>query len=109
MAVSVQAQVAGVSTVECVPVDAKAGNGAFDDGWTWHGSNINSRKVPPRSIAADCRSSEMRLHPTCVGYVYSRYRHFGDDTMGESFFAVTWLADSYRSPAIDPFSARYIN
>lgn len=51
----------------------------------------------------------MRLHPTCVGYVYSRYRHFGDDTMGESFFAVTWLADSYRSPAIDPFSARYIN
>ena len=103
------AQVAGVSAVECVPVVVKAGGGAFHGGWTWHGSNINFRDVPRRSIVAHCRSSETRFHPTCVGYIYSRYKRFGDDTMDESFFPITWREDGYRSPFIDPFSARRIN
>lgn len=102
------AAAAGVKSFERVPVVVKAGGGAFHGGWTWHGSDVNRRDVPRRSIVAHCMSSETRFHPNYVGYIYSRYKRFGDDTMDESFFPVTWRQDGYRSPFIEPFSARRI-
>ena len=43
-----------------------------------------------------------------TGYIYSRYKRFGDDTMDESFFPVIYRQDGYRSPFIAPFLARDI-
>jgi len=102
------AEAAGVTHIDRVPVVVKAGGGAFHSGWTWHGSGINNRELPRRSIVAHCMSSETRFHPTYVGYIYSRYKRFGDDTMDEAFFPITWREDGYRSPFIEPFSTRRI-
>ena len=66
----------------------------FHDGWTWHGSGVNGCEAlggahwwptacPPRP----------RFHPDTTGYLYSRYKRFGDDTMDESFFPITWRQD----------------
>ncbi|MEX2480996.1 MAG: hypothetical protein WD928_09060 [Gammaproteobacteria bacterium] len=49
-----------------------------------------------------------QLHPNYVGYIYSRYKRFGDDTMDESFFPILWREDGYRSPFIDPYVERRI-
>jgi phytanoyl-CoA hydroxylase len=88
---------------ELVPVEVPAGGGAFHAGWTWHGSNINRSSSPRRSLVAHCMSSEARFHPETTGYLYSRYKRFGDDSMDESFFPITWREDGYRSPFIGPY------
>ena len=36
----------GVET-EFVPVEVPAGGGAFHDGWTWHGSDVNRSECAP--------------------------------------------------------------
>ena len=98
-------QAAAVEGVEpeLVPVEVPAGGGAFHDGWTWHGSPLNRSTAPRRSLVAHCMSSEARFHPETTGYLYSRYKRFGDDAMDESFFPITWREDGYRSPFIDPY------
>jgi hypothetical protein len=53
-------------------------------------------------------SSEARFHPATTGYLYSRYKRFGDDEMDESFFPVIWREDGYRSPFIEPYLARRV-
>jgi hypothetical protein len=93
---------------ELVPVEVPAGGGAFHAGWTWHGSDLNRSNAPRRSLVAHCMSSETRFHPETTGYLYSRYKRFGDDTMDESFFPVTWRQDGYRSPFIGPYLQRQI-
>ncbi len=67
---------------ELVPVEVPAGGGAFHHGWTWHGSDVNRSALPRRSLVAHCMSSEARFHPETTGYLYSRYKRFGDDTDG---------------------------
>jgi phytanoyl-CoA hydroxylase len=99
---------AGVTHIDRVPVVVKAGGGACHGGWTWHGSDVNRSSNPRRSIVAHCMSSENRFHSTYVGYIYSRYKRFGDDTMDESFFPIPWRNDGYRSPFSAPFAARKI-
>ena len=94
---------AGVSAPDIVPVEVPAGGGAFHFGWVWHGSGSNASDVPRRSLVAHMMSSEARFHPTVTGYIYSRYKRFGDDTMDESFFPVTWRDDGYRSWFIDGY------
>lgn len=101
------AAAAGVEP-ELVPVEVPAGGGAFHAGWTWHGSDVNRADVPRRSLVAHCMSSEARFHPSTTGYIYSRYKRFGDDTMDETHFPITWRADGYRSPWIEPYLARRI-
>jgi phytanoyl-CoA hydroxylase len=101
------AAVAGVQP-EFVAVEVPAGGGAFHAGWTWHGSGVNHATVPRRSLVAHCMSSEARFHPESVGYIYSRYKRFGDDSMDETFFPVTWRSDGYRSAFIDPYCNRRI-
>ena len=96
---------AGVVEPDFVPVEVKAGSGAFHFGWTWHGSGVSTAEVPRRSLVAHMTSSEARFHPTNTGYIYSRYKRFGDDTMDESFFPITWRDDGYRSPFIEPYTA----
>jgi phytanoyl-CoA hydroxylase len=96
------------AVVERVPVEVPAGGGAFHAGWTWHGSDHNSSARSRRSLVAHCMTSEARFHPTTTGYIYSRYKRFGDDTMDESFFPITYREDGYRSPFIEPFLARDI-
>jgi phytanoyl-CoA hydroxylase len=93
---------------EFVPVEVPAGGGAFHDGWTWHGSDINRSDAPRRSLVAHCMSSEARFHPETTGYLYSRYKRFGDDTMDESFFPITWRQDGYRSPFLAPYLDRRV-
>jgi len=88
---------------EFVPIEVPAGGGAFHAGWTWHGSGINRSDNPRRSLVAHCMSSETRFHPDTTGYLYSRYKKFGDDQMDESFFPITWRQDGYRSPFINPY------
>ena len=53
-------------------------------------------------------SSEARFHPETTGHLYSRYKRFGDDSMDESFFPITWRADGYRTPFLDPYSEERI-
>ena len=103
------AAAAKVQHIDRVPVVVPAGGGAFHGGWTWHGSDVNRTERGRRSIVAHCMSSETRFHPSYVGYIYSRYKRFGDDSMDESFFPVLWREDGYRSPFIEPFTARRIN
>ena len=93
---------------ELVPVEVPAGGGAFHDGWTWHGSGVNRSDAPRRSLVAHCMSSEARFHPETTGYLYSRYKRFGDDTMDESFFPITWRQDGYRSPFLEPYLDRRV-
>ena len=89
---------------ECVPVEVPAGGGAFHAGWTWHGSQLNGSDRPRRALVAHCMPAEARFHPTTTGYIYSRYKRFGDDRMDESHFPILWRDDGYRSPFIDPYS-----
>jgi ectoine hydroxylase-related dioxygenase (phytanoyl-CoA dioxygenase family) len=103
------AAVAGIEKPERVPIVVKAGGGAFHGGWTWHGSDVNRKNVPRRSIVAHCMSSETRFHPNYVGYIYSRYKRFGDDSMDESFFPILWRDDGYRSIFIEPYVERRIS
>jgi ectoine hydroxylase-related dioxygenase (phytanoyl-CoA dioxygenase family) len=90
---------------DIVAVEVPAGGGAFHAGWTWHGSGINRADVPRRSLVAHCMPSNARFHSTTTGYIYSRYKRFGDDTMDEGFFPITWQEDGYRSPFVEPYVA----
>jgi ectoine hydroxylase-related dioxygenase (phytanoyl-CoA dioxygenase family) len=80
-----------------VPVEVPAGGGAFHSGRTWHGSGINYSPVPRRSLVSHCTTSDARYNPDYVGYIYSRYKRFGNDEMDESFFPIIWRQDGYRS------------
>ncbi len=93
---------------EFVPVEVPAGGGAFHDGWTWHGSGVNRSNAPRRSLVAHCMSSDARFHPETTGYLYSRYKRFGDETMDESFFPITWQQDGYRSTFLEPYLDRRV-
>lgn len=106
---NIAAQAAGVDNYERVPIVVKAGGGAFHQGWTWHGSGSNTTENPRRAIVAHCMSSENEFHPDEVGYIYSRYKRFGDPTMDETHFPILWREDGYRSDFIDPFANRKIN
>ena len=88
---------------EIVPVVVPAGGGAFHHGGTWHGSGVNRTRETRRSVVAHCVSSEARFHPTNVGYIYSRYKRFGDDVMDESFFPILWTEDGRRSSFLDDY------
>jgi ectoine hydroxylase-related dioxygenase (phytanoyl-CoA dioxygenase family) len=101
------AEGAGVEP-ELVPVEVPAGGGAFHAGWTWHGSGVNTSELPRRALVAHCMSADSRFHPTTVGYIYSRYKRFGDDSMDESFFPVTWREDGYRTSFIDPYCEKSV-
>jgi len=103
------AEMAGVAEPERVPVVVKAGGGAFHQGWTWHGSAKNNSENVRRSIVAHCMSSENEFHPTEVGYIYSRYKRFGDPKMDETHFPILWREDGYKSNFIEPFGNREIN
>ena len=74
----------------------------------WHGSDVNRSELPRRSLVAHCMSSEARFHPETTGYLYSRYKRFGDDVMDESFFPIIWREDGYRSPFLDPYLRREV-
>jgi len=99
---------AGVEKPERVPVVVKAGGGAFHQGWTWHGSDINHTHRPRRSVVAHCMSSENQFHDDRVSSIYSRYKRFGDNGMDESFFPITWRTDGYRSSFIQAYVERKI-
>jgi hypothetical protein len=101
------AAAAGVEA-ESVPVEVPAGGGAFHAGWTWHGSGVNHSPNPRRALVAHCMPAAARFHPTTTGYIYSRYKRFGDTEMDESHFPVTWREDGYRSPFIEPYVGRAI-
>jgi ectoine hydroxylase-related dioxygenase (phytanoyl-CoA dioxygenase family) len=97
------AEDAGVAEPEIVKVVVPRGGGVFHQGWVWHGSGINHSDRPRRSLVAHCMSAETKFHPTVTGAIYSRYKRFGDLTMDESFFPVTWRQDGYRSPFLDDY------
>ena len=52
---------------------------------------------PRRAIVAHCISAEARFHPTNVGYIYGRYKRFGDTAMDDSFFPILWTRNGGRS------------
>ena len=87
------------------PVEVAAGGGVFHHGWAWHGSDVNRSDMPRRSLVAHCLSSEARFHPTNTGYIYGRYKRFGDTAMDESFFPVLWTAAGRRSAFLDDYLA----
>ena len=47
-------------------------------------------------------SSEARFHPETTGYLYSRYKRFGDDVMDESFFPITGGRTATAHPSSIP-------
>ena len=50
-----------------------------------------------------CISSEARFHETNRGYIYGRYKRFGDTAMDESFFPILWTEDGRRSEFIEDY------
>ena len=88
---------------EIVAVEVPAGGGAFHHGWTWHGSGVNRGDRPRRAMVAHCLSAESRFHPTNVGYIYGRYKRFGDTAMDDSFFPVLWTKNGGRSAFLDAY------
>jgi len=102
---SAAADAAGIESPERVPIVVKAGGGAFHQGWTWHGSDINHTQRPRRSIVAHCMSSENKFHSEFVSSIYSRYKKFGTVEMDESFFPIIWRLDGYRSEFLEKYSA----
>jgi phytanoyl-CoA hydroxylase len=101
---------AGVHEIETVKIEVPAGSGVFHSGWTWHGSDVNHRDVPRRSIVAHCMSSEavFHPHPRTTNRTYSRFKRFGDHTMDETHFPILWRDDGYVSPFIGPYTRREI-
>lgn len=106
----VAAKRAGFAEFETVKIEVPAGGGTFHSGWIWHGSDVNHRDVPRRSIVAHCMSSESRFHPSpkTTNRTYSRFKRFGDQTMDETHFPILWREDGYASPFIEPYSARQL-
>jgi len=96
---------AGVDEPEIVKVVVPRGGGVFHNGWTWHGSGVNHSDRPRRSLVAHCMQAGTRFHPSVTGPIYSRYKRFGDLTMDESFFPVTWRETGARSAFIEPYLA----
>ena len=94
---------AGVTDPEIVKIVVPRGGGVFHDGWTWHGSGVNHAGVPRRALVAHCMQAATRFHPTITGAIYSRYKRFGDLTMDESFFPVTWRDGGEPSKFIGPY------
>jgi len=88
-----------------VAVEVPAGGGAFHHGWTWHGSALNRGDRPRRSVVAHCIAADARFHEGRVGYIYSRYKRYGDTAMDESFFPILWTEDGRRSPFLDRYIA----
>ncbi|WP_064742900.1 phytanoyl-CoA dioxygenase family protein [Pseudonocardia spinosispora] len=101
------AELEGVE-VRKVAVEVPPGGGAFHSGRTWHGSGRNLGSAPRRTLVAHCTTSEARFSSHEVGYIYSRYKRFGDDSMDETHFPITWREDGYRSPFIRPYVDREI-
>lgn len=89
--------------VDLRPIVALPGGGSFHHGWTWHGSGVNRGTAPRRSLVVHCISSEARFHETNKGYIYGRYKRFGDTTMDESFFPMLWTQDGDRSSFLDDY------
>lgn len=98
-AAAAEAQVAP----DLVPIETQPGGGAFHHGWTWHGSRLNCGAAPRRALIAHCISSEARFHETNTGYIYGRYKRFGDSVMDESFFPILWTEDGRRSAFLDDY------
>ncbi|MFM0592900.1 phytanoyl-CoA dioxygenase family protein [Paraburkholderia dilworthii] len=95
---------------DTVKVEVPAGGGTFHSGWVWHGSNVNRRDLPRRTVVAHCMSSECEYNPNpkAINRTYSRYKRFGDLTMDETDFPILWREDGYASPFIQPYSARQL-
>lgn len=89
--------------VDLQPIVAPTGGGAFHHGWTWHGSGMNRGTAPRRALVIHCISSGARFHETNRGYIYGRYKRFGDTVMDESFFPILWTEDGHRSTFIDVY------
>ena len=94
---------AGVSELNIVKIVVPRGGGVFHQGWIWHGSGVNHSDRPRRSLVAHCMPAGTRFHPTITGAIYGRYKRFGDLTMDESFFPVTWHQSGHRSAFIDGY------
>lgn len=89
--------------IDLCPVVAPVGGGAFHHGWTWHGSGVNRGALPRRALVVHCISSEARFHESNTGYIYGRYKRFGDTAMDESFFPILWTEDGGRSSFLDAY------
>jgi 2-oxoglutarate-dependent dioxygenase len=96
---------AGVAEPEIVKIVVPRGGGVFHNGWIWHGSGVNRSDRPRRSLVAHCMQARTKFHPTITGAIYGRYKRFGDLTMDESFFPVTWRDGGERSKFIGPYLA----
>lgn len=97
------AREAGVTELDIVKIVVPRGGGVFHTGWIWHGSGVNRGDRPRRSLVAHCMPSRTRFHPTITGAIYGRYKRFGDLTMDESFFPVTWHESGQRTGFIDSY------
>ena len=77
--------------IDIVYVEVPAGEGSFHHGLTWHGSNCNRTSELARRVISYVMSSESCFYPTITSPTFSRYKHFGDERMDESFFPPSGL------------------
>jgi phytanoyl-CoA hydroxylase len=92
-----------VSAVKFEKAIAPAGSIVFHHGKMFHGSDKNRRAdVWRRSLGVHLIPSDSK-HGSNDGYIYGRYKRFGDSTMDETYFPITWTPTGYRSPVIKPF------
>lgn len=101
---------AGISSPDVLQLELRPGSCAFHHGHMWHGSgrNLMPDRVR-RSLVIANIPAESKFKPAGAyvpgGYIAGRYKRFGDDTMDESFFPISWTASGYRSPFLSEYCA----
>ncbi|HEY9624086.1 MAG TPA: phytanoyl-CoA dioxygenase family protein [Crinalium sp.] len=99
---------AGIDEPDVLQLELKPGSCAFHHGHMWHGSGKNMRPDKlRRSLVIANIPAESQFKPTGTyvpgGYIAGRYKRYGDDTMDETFFPITWRTDGYHTPFIDEY------
>lgn len=60
-----------------------------------------------RSLVFAMIPAESRFKPVEAyvpgGYIAGRHKRYGDDTMDESFFPITWTEQGYQTPFISAY------
>lgn len=94
---------AGVSHPEIVAANIPAGGCLFLHGNLWHGSGRNITKdLTRRSFAVSTFPADAKFQPPGIGYgyIFSRYRRWGETEIDESFFPILWTQEGYRTPMV---------
>jgi phytanoyl-CoA hydroxylase len=98
-----QAALALGKPFDVVSVNVPRGGCAFHGTWTWHGSGPNTSGEHRRALALHCMSAEAQFTPDKQAFAQGRFRIFGEGTMHESFYPITFRENGRPSAFIETY------